>query len=349
MGVSNVIKILLLSSDPITLALMRASSDAFGCTLDAFADATDLNRKLEKPTDDTAVLVVFDLAALAQAGIRLANACARVRRYFPAAKIGLIASATHHIDEPAKVWADLAGANVIVAQINPWRWAATGERLFAALFDDDEKAAAASRRVAPYLRAATRTNAANINARSVADAEADGVNLPALAFRMQRSGGADIADRRYRLRIYPECFVASEGVTWIERALRVSREKAIAIGQALQAAGLIYHVAHEQSFADQGLFFRVAQIPSSWSIERFYSLIRSDAGFAVADRSYMGTKFSKVFVGSEAVDWMQAQGYTLNQSLSVGQRLVDLSIVHHVADEHPFKNDKLYFRFYRDE
>lgn len=343
------IKILLLSSDPITLALTRASSDAFECTLDAFADANDLKRKLEKPTDDIPVKVVFDLAALAEAGVRLANACTRVRQHFPTAKIGLIASATHHIDEPAKVWADEAGADVIVGQINPWRWAATGERLFAALLDDNEAVAAASRRVGPYLRAAARTNMANINARLVADAEADGIDLPALAFRMQRSGGADIADRRYRLRIYPECFVASEGVTWIERALRVPREKAIAIGQSLQAAGLIYHVAREQAFADEELFFRVAQIPASWTIERFYSLIRSDAGFSIADRSYMGTKYTKTFVGSEAVEWIQAQGHTLNEALSMGQRLVDLSIIHHVADEHPFKNEKLYYRFYRDE
>ena len=343
------IKILLLSSDPITLALMRASSDAFECTLDAFADATDLKRKLEKPTDNMPVIVVFDLAALAQAGVRLANACTLVRQRFPTAKIGLIASATHHTDAPTMAWANEAGANVIVGQINPWRWAATGERLFAALLEDDETVAAASRRVGPYLRAAARTNTANVNARLVADAEADGVDLPALAFRMQRSGGAGIADRRYRLRIYPECFVASEGVTWIERALRVPRQKAIAVGQALQAAGLIYHVAREQPFADQDLFFRVSQIPANWSIERFYSLIRSEAGFAIADRSYMGTTYSKIFVGSEAVAWIQAQGHTLNQALSMGQRLIDLSIAHHVADEHPFKNEKLYYRFYRDE
>jgi Domain found in Dishevelled, Egl-10, and Pleckstrin (DEP) len=346
---TGVIKILLLSSDPITLALVRASSDAFECTLDAFSDATDLQRKLEKPTDGMPVKVVFDLAALAQSGLRVANACTRVRQHFPTAKIGLVASAAHHIDEATNVWASAAGADVIVAQINPWRWGATGERLFATLLENADVVAAASRRVGPYLRAAALTNTGNVNARLIADAEADGIDLPALAFRMQRSGGADIKDRRYRLRIYPECFVASEGVTWIERALRVPRGKAVAIGQALQAAGLIYHVAREQPFADEELFFRVAQIPANWIIERFYSLIRSDAGFTVEDRSYMGTRHSKVFVGSEAVEWIQAQGYTLNEALSMGQRLIDLSIVHHVADEHPFKNEKLYYRFYRDE
>jgi hypothetical protein len=333
----------------MTLALMRASSDAFECMLDAFSDANELGRKLEKPTAGAPVKVVLDLPTLSHAGVRLANACTRVRQHFPGAKIGLVASATHHIDEPARVWAAEAGADAIVAQINPWRWAQTGGRLLAALLDDDNAVAAATRRVGPYLRAAAHTGLANVNARLIAVAESDGVDLPALAFRMQRSGGADIKDRRYRLRIYPECFVASDGVTWIERALRLPREKAVAVGQALQAAGLIYHVAREQPFSDAELFFRVAQIPTHWNIERFYSLVRSEGGFSVADRSYLGTKYSRCFVGSEAVEWIQTQGHTLNEAMSMGQRLLELSLAHHVLDEHPFKDATLFYRFYRDE
>lgn len=343
------INILLLSSDPMTLALVRAASDAFECTLDGFSDANDFNRKLEKYKDGGAVVVAMDLATLAQAGARLANVCTLIRRHYPGIKIGLIASETHHIDDATKRWAVEAGADVIVGQINPWRWSATGEPLFAALLDHPDVVAAASRRVAPYLRAAARTATANVNARLVADAEASGIDLSALAFRMQRSGGVDIKDRRYRLRIYPECFVASEGVTWLARALRVPRETAVAIGQALQSAGLIYHVAKAQPFADEELFFRVTQIPTHWSIERFYSLIRSEAGFAVIDRNHMGNKYSKCFVGSEAVEWIQAQGHTVNEAISMGQRLIDLSLAHHVVDEHSFKNEKLFYRFYRDE
>lgn len=343
------IKILMLSGDPTTLALMRAATDAFDATLDAFSDASDLKRKLEKPTNGVPVAVIFDLASLAAASARLANACVRVKQLHPGAKIGVIASATHHIDAPAEEWAQEAGADIIVGQINAWRWAATGERLLAALVDDAAAVEASSRRVAPYLRAAAQTSQSNLHARLVAAAEADGIDLPALAFRMQRSGGVNIADRRYRLRIYPECFVASEGVLWLERALRVPKEKAIAIGQALQAAGLIYHVVREQPFADEDLFFRVAQIPPRWNIEHFYSLIRSPAGFSISDRSYLGKSYARCFVGSEAVEWMQAQGHTMNEALSMGQRLFDLSLAHHVLDEHPFRNDKLFYRFYRDE
>jgi hypothetical protein len=344
-----VLKILLLSNDPTTLALMRASTDALKGTLDAFSDATDLTRKLGKPTNDLPLAVALDLPLLAAARGRVANACSRVRQMHPGAKIGLIASATHLIEAKAEEWAAEAGADVIVPQINAWRWAPTGERLLSALVNDTEAVQSATRRVTPYLRAAAQTGASNILARVISAAEAQGIDLPALAFRMQRSGGVNIADRSYRLRIYPECFVASEGVTWLERALRVPRDIAIAIGQALQAAGLIYHVTREQTFSDENLYFRVAQIPQRWNMESFYSLIRSPAGFSVLDRSYLGNSYSKCFVGSEAVTWMQDQGYTVNEALSIGQRLIDLSLAHHVVDEHPFKNEKLFYRFYRDE
>ena len=346
------VRILLLSNDPTTLALMRAASDAFESTLDAFSHATDLKRKLNKPSDADSLVVIVDLPTVALAGLRIANLCTHVRQVDSAAKIGLIASATHHIVAAVDEWATQAGADIIVAQINASRWAATGERLLGALLNGDERVDAASRRVKPYLRVAmhaTGASAGVVQARLIAEAEADGLDLTALAFRMQRSGGVNIADRRYRLRIYPECFVAEEGVTWLERGLSVSKEKAVAIGQALQAAGLIYHVTREQPFADESLFFRVAQIPPRWDVEAFYALARSSSGFTVKDRSYRGTAYPRSFVGSEAVEWMQAQGRTLNEALSMGQQMVDVSLIHHVHDEHPFKNENLFYRFYRDE
>ena len=334
---------------------MRAASDAFESTLDAFGDVADLRRKLDKITPSAALIVMLDLPSIAVAGIRIANACTLVKQSDSNARVGLIASATHHIGAAATEWAEQAGADVIVGQISAARWAPTGERILSGLLQGEaavELVQAASRRVKPYLRvamSATQASTNSVQARLIAGAEADGIDLTALAFRMQRSGGVNIADRRYRLRIYPECFVASEATTWLKRALAVPREKAIAIGQALQAAGLIYHVAREQPFSDEENFFRVAQIPARWNVESFYALCRSDAGVSVQDRNYRGTTYPRCFVGSEAVEWMRAQGHTVNEALSMGQQLVDLSLIHHVTDEHPFKNEKLFYRFYRDE
>ena len=346
------VRILLLSNDPTTLALMKAASDAFECTLDAFADAGELKRKLDRSKREDELIVILDLPLVASAGLRVANLCTAVKQRVEGARIGLIASATHHTHAGATEWAKLSGADVIVGQVNAWRWGATGEPLLAALLGDSERVDDATRRVKPYLRVAmhaTQGGSGQVEARLIGSAEADGIDLVALAFRMQRSGGVDIVDRRYRLRIYPECFVANEAVTWLERALSVKRDNAVAIGQALQAAGLIYHVAREQPFSDEENFFRVTQIPSRWNVESFYALCRSNSGFSVLDRSHRGVPYSRCFVGSEATEWMQAQGHTLNEALSMGQQLIDLSLIHHVLDEHPFKNEKLFYRFYRDE
>ena len=346
------VRILLLSDDPTTLALMRAASDAFESALDAFGDANDLRRKLDKPTSNEPLVVMIDLTKIAAAGLRITNVCTIIRQRDANARIGLIARAAHHVTPAMSEWAGQAGADVIVGQIMAARWGATGERLLAALLGDGERVQAASRRVKPYLRVAMRATQgalSGVQAASIAAAEASGIDLPALAFRMQRSGGVNIVDRRFRLRIYPECFVASESVVWLSRALGISRENAVAVGQALQATGLIYHVAREQPFSDEDNYFRVAQIPQRWNVEAFYALARSNAGFEVQDRSYRGARYPRCFVGAEAVEWIQAQGYMVNEALSIGQQLIDMSLIHHVLDEHPFKNENLFYRFFRDE
>ena len=76
----KLVRLLLLSNDPTTLALVRAASDAFESTLDAFGDATDLKRKLNKQTDADSLIVMLDLASVALAGLRIANLCAHVKQ-----------------------------------------------------------------------------------------------------------------------------------------------------------------------------------------------------------------------------------------------------------------------------
>jgi hypothetical protein len=78
----------------------------------------------------------------------------------------------------------------------------TGERLLSELIGDRDTVDAAMRRITPYVRAAAQTTSGGAQARVIAAAEADGIDLAALAFRMQRSGGVNIADRSYLLRVY---------------------------------------------------------------------------------------------------------------------------------------------------
>ena len=87
--------------------------------------------------------------------------------------------------------------------------------------------------------------------------------------------------------------------------------------------------------------------------ERIIGLVndmRGEDGIEIKDRKYNFLNYPKCFVGSEAVRWMQKQ-YLLSPSaaVSLGQELINLQIIHHVADDHDFKNDYLFYSFYIDE
>ncbi|MCG8366531.1 MAG: hypothetical protein MJA27_24755 [Pseudanabaenales cyanobacterium] len=46
---------------------------------------------------------------------------------------------------------------------------------------------------------------------------------------------------------------------------------------------------------------------------------------------------------------MQTQKATHDEALRIGQLLVECGIIHHVTDEHSFKDEYLFYRFYEDE
>ena len=72
-------------------------------------------------------------------------------------------------------------------------------------------------------------------------------------------GGLEIKNRKYHLRTYKRCFVASEVVDlMIMQQLVSTREDAVALGVALQTElNLWHHVVDNHLFSDQYLFFRL--------------------------------------------------------------------------------------------
>ncbi|MGA1286373.1 MAG: EAL domain-containing protein, partial [Rubrivivax sp.] len=69
------------------------------------------------------------------------------------------------------------------------------------------------------------------------------------------SAGLVVRDRRWRLRLYPQCFIGREAVDWIVQREGVSRAKAVRIGRRLVALGLVAHVVGEHDFEDADLFY----------------------------------------------------------------------------------------------
>ena len=78
--------------------------------------------------------------------------------------------------------------------------------------------------------------------------------------------------------------------------------------------------------------------------------MRGADGLSISERRFRLAVYPHSFVGSEAVEWiMKTQKATRESAIKLGQRLVELGILHHVSDEHPFKDEYLFYRFYEDE
>ncbi|AOY84568.2 MULTISPECIES: mechanosensitive ion channel domain-containing protein [Moorena] len=85
-------------------------------------------------------------------------------------------------------------------------------------------------------------------------------------------------------------------------------------------------------------------------IETLVEEMRQPGGLEIKDRRYRLNSYGCCFVGSEAVDWLVKRcNSTREDAVTVGQILINRGIIHHVADDHPFRDDYLFYRFYLDE
>jgi hypothetical protein len=193
-----------------------------------------------------------------------------------------------------------------------------------------------------YLRAvgpvpATRSPRALIRSRTGLEAEA---LADLLQFRL------DLRDRTYHLKKYPNCFVGTEAVQWMSEHFQLAAAQVVEIGRALQTLGLLYHVAHEQGFADRPLFFRLrapAQLPDVRPGPLLQTLRER---LLVVDRNYHGKTYPACWVGQEAVDLVCSQrNLTRHESELLLHRLMQFGLFEHVVSEHGFVDGHFFYRF----
>jgi hypothetical protein len=86
------------------------------------------------------------------------------------------------------------------------------------------------------------------------------------------------------------------------------------------------------------------------NLEKLAARMRNVGGLKIKDRRYLLTNYKSCFVGTEAVQWMiDTLDISEEEAVRLGQRLIDEKWIHHVVDEHDFKNENLFYRFYWDE
>ncbi len=85
-------------------------------------------------------------------------------------------------------------------------------------------------------------------------------------------------------------------------------------------------------------------------LDALVARMRGPDGVAIADRRHLLTQYTRCFVGSDAVEWlMRAQDLSRAEAVRLGQTLIERGILHHVLDEHPFRDGAFFYRFYADE
>jgi potassium efflux system protein len=85
-------------------------------------------------------------------------------------------------------------------------------------------------------------------------------------------------------------------------------------------------------------------------VDALAARMRASDGIAIADRRHLFNTYPRCFVGAEAVEWlMRREDLSRGDALQLGQRLVERGIIHHVLDEHPFRDGAFFYRFYQDD
>ncbi|RDD39738.1 Glutathione peroxidase [Trichoplax sp. H2] len=79
--------------------------------------------------------------------------------------------------------------------------------------------------------------------------------------------------------------------------------------------------------------------------------LRGSSGISIKDRIYHFRTYAKCFIGSEAVDWFVKENLAddRKEAIKVGQQILDTGIIHHVVDDHNFKDGYLFYRFKEDD
>ncbi|WP_353929353.1 hypothetical protein WJM97_13610 [Okeanomitos corallinicola TIOX110] len=86
------------------------------------------------------------------------------------------------------------------------------------------------------------------------------------------------------------------------------------------------------------------------NLEELVTKMRNVGGIRIEDRRHNLRVYHRCFVGKEAVAWLiESLKISQENAILLGQRLVDEKWIHHVTNDHNFKDEQLFYRFYWDE
>ncbi len=317
-----------------------------------------LDALLDEPVLARARIAIADGPMLLAQGIAPAALAARMRERLPEAALFVRLPARTGISRGEQAWAHAAGIASLLpgSTVAAWR-----ESVVPVLGRVLEHAGLAveEARLEAWLNKLVRSGA-EPRPGAVKDAYADVYSLeaegivPARLFEaMHDSAIALVADRTWRGKSYRACFVASEALDWLVARFGLRRAVALKACTFLWRTGRIHHVVRDAAFADDHLFFRLGARRSELEpldLARVAAAMHAPDGVARAERVHHGRAYPDTFVGGEAVDWLATRyAVGVGAAEDTGQRLLELGVFHHVADEHGFVDGRYFYRFRADE
>ena len=99
----------------------------------------------------------------------------------------------------------------------------------------------------------------NLYFRLAVSEAADRLDLGKVYAELNAKPGIPVADRSHLGKIYPRCWIGSEGVDWLCVRYKLSRHEAWIVLQRLAQFGLLEHVLQEHDIKDGEYFYRFTQ------------------------------------------------------------------------------------------
>ena len=115
-----------------------------------------------------------------------------------------------------------------------------------------------------------------------------------------------VRDRKHRLKLYEDCFVGTDCIDFLVEYLQLDRRKdAVKIAQHMNnKLSFCEHVSSDHKIKDENYYYRF----TDFSCPKQFTLVEVmrafQRGMPTEDRTYRLRTYQKVFIGSEAVDWL---------------------------------------------
>ena len=85
------------------------------------------------------------------------------------------------------------------------------------------------------------------------------------------------------------------------------------------------------------------------SVRQLALEMRSEHGVEIKTRRHKLKLYQRTFLGNEAVDWIVKKvKVSREDAIALGQKMLEKNIFQHVNEDHPFKDEALFYRFNED-